>query len=464
MFGGVKTSMAVQVEEITPTKICFIIEVGAEKVQSEREKVFQEMAKHVYIRGFRKGKAPRKMVEKYINPESLKQEVLERLVPAAYDEALKSHKYIPITRPQYDLLEFQDSGPLKFKATFECRPEIPLNKYKGLEVQVKKRELTQEDVEKTIQSLRESRAIYEDWHDGVITEGEGGIFDLQGFVDGKPFEGGSFQGILLEIKKDWVIPGFIEQILGMKAGEEREVHVTLPQNFDPAIAGKEAMFKVRVQQVKRKKLPDLDDAFAQSLGDFKTLEELKNAVKKNIETYLSEQEKTEGFQKAIEHLSETLNFPVPDLFIEDRMKQFERDTLHMLEHSGKPFQDFLREKYPEVFVLEGVSEDEKMKRAVAKFREELQPKALKMAKVDLILDEIWRRENLRITQEEINHEINRVASRYQMPPQDLAKALQKDEHAFQTFVVGMLRAKASLLVRDHLKLSYLNDEKEAKNE
>lgn len=449
--------MPVEIEALTPTKLSLTIEVELDKVKAEHEKVFHEMAREVQIRGFRKGKAPRKMIEKYVNLDLLKKEVLQRIIPTAYDQALKSNNITPVTKPEYEVVSYTDDAPLKFKAVMQKRPDIPLKDYRGLEVEITKQELKEEDVEKTLQSLRESHAAYEDVPDGAVTEGGGVVLDFQGFMDGQPFEGGGAQGLLLDAKKDWLIPGFMEKIFGMKAGEEKEFQVDIPLNVNVPAAGKEATFKVRVQAVKKKNLPELTDDFAKLCGDFKTLDELKQEIRKNIQSYLDAQERTEGFHKAMERLSETIEFPVPEVFLEDRMKQFERDALHELEHANKQFPDFLKEKYPEVFAIEGVSDEEKFKRAVGKFREDLQPGAVKMAKVDLLLDEVWQREKLRITQDEVNQEVHRMAARYHMPPEAVAKALE-DDHAFQFFVAGLLRAKASLIIRDSLKISHPKEE------
>lgn len=183
--------MAVDVEVVTPTKVSLTIEVEPEKVKTEKEKVFQLMSKQVQIKGFRKGKAPRKIVEKWINPDALNKEVLERLVSAAYGEALKVNHFIPVTQPQIEIVHFSDHDPLKFKATFERRPEISLPEYKGVEIEVEKREITEEEVEKTLQTLRELKGVYETVPDAAAQDGKAVLLDFEGFIDGKPFKGGT---------------------------------------------------------------------------------------------------------------------------------------------------------------------------------------------------------------------------------------------------------------------------------
>ncbi len=443
--------MAVDVEVVTPTKVSLTIEVEPEKVKTEKEKVFQLMSKQVQIKGFRKGKAPRKIVEKWINPDALNKEVLERLVSAAYGEALKVNHFIPVTQPQIEIVHFSDHDPLKFKATFERRPEISLPEYKGVEIEVEKREITEEEVEKTLQTLRELKGVYETVPDAAAQDGKAVLLDFEGFIDGKPFKGGTGKGVLFEVRKDWVIPEFMEQLIGMKAGEGKEIQAVIPPHFEPEIAGKQAVFKVFVHEVKEKKLPDADDSFAQSFGEFKTIADLKQAIREQIKTTVENQKREESLQKLLDQFAETLNFPIPTIFIEERLKQMERTALQFLQEQRKTFPEFLKEKYPEVFSIEGIAEEEKNNRAIGKFREELEPKAAKMAKIDLILDEVWRKENLTISKEEIDSEVARLGTHYKMPIEAIQKSL-KDEQIYQSFLVGILRAKASFLIRDNLKL------------
>jgi trigger factor len=445
--------MSVDVEVVTPTKVSLTIEVEAEKVKNEKEKVFQLMSKQVQIKGFRKGKAPRKIVEKWINADVLNKEVLERLVSNAYGDALKANHLIPVTQPQVEIVHFSDNESLKFKATFEKRPEVALPEYKGIEIETENREITVEEVEKTLQTLRDLKGIYETVPNGVVQEGRAVLLDFEGTVEDKPFKGGNGKGVLLEVKKDWVIPEFMEQMLGMKAGEEKKVDVTIPPHFEPEIAGKQASFKVVVHEVKEKKLPELADSFAQSFGEFKTMEDLKQAIREQIKTTAEHQKKEEALQNILDQFAEAASFPVPPIFIEERLKQMERTALQFLQEQKKSFTEFLKEKYPETFALEGITEEEKNNRAVAKFREELHPKASKMAKIDLILDEIWKKENITITKDEVNAEIARLASHYKMPVEAIQKTL-KDEQVYQSFLVGILRAKASFLIRDSLKLKF----------
>lgn len=444
-----------EIESLSPTKVSLTIEIHSDDVKEEREKVFQEMARGIQLKGFRKGKAPRKMVEKLVNQELLREELLKRLVGQAYDEAVKEKKIFPITPPEVEIVNFQESQPLKFKATFERRPEISLPDYKALNAKVKQREFKEEEVDKTLETLKQQKASYVDFEGGVLEEGRGAVVDLQGLIGGKPFEGGSWQGILLQMQRNWpVIPGLMEKMFGMKSGDEREIDVVLPENFDSEVAGKSASFKVRVHGVKERRLPELDDAFAQSMSqEFKTAEDLRNAVRSQIQSYHRHEERNEGLNQALNELSETLDFPVPEVFVEEKLKQFERETLQALQQRKKPFEEFLKEKYPEVFSIAGIREEDTVNRAVSRFREELRPQALKQAKIDLILDEISQKENLKVTQEEVNSEIGRLAQSFGMSSESITKALE-DKGRLQAFLGGILRAKAALLLRESLKINY----------
>lgn len=446
------SSFTLNVKEITPTKISLDFEIPASEVKSESEKIFSEMAKSVTVKGFRKGKAPKKMAEKKINPEIIRNEVLDRLVSSAYAEGLKKEKIRPLTRPEVSVTEYQDGKPLKFKVQLERRPEIKLPDYKTLEAKVEKHEIKPEEVSKTLETLRNQKAIFEALQDAALQEGHGAVMDLEATVDGKPFAAGSGQNLLLEIQKDrFVIPEFMTYLVGKKAGETAEFDVKLPENFGPEFGGKTAHYKVKIHSIKEKKLPALDDAFAQSCGDFKTFADLEEGIKKQIERYYEDLERGEALKNVLDDLSKTLDFPVPEVLVEEKLKQLERETLQQLGPQIQNFSSYLHEKYPEVWKIEGQSDEEKVNRAVSKFRDDLRPKAAEGAKVDLILDEVSARENLRITQDEVNSEIHRLSRNFQMAPESIAKALE-DKAVLQNFLEGMLRAKAAILIREHLKI------------
>lgn len=444
--------MKTELETLSPTKVVLTIEIDEDKVKSETQKVFQEMAKQVQVKGFRKGKAPHKIAEKHINRSLLEREVIERLVPSAYEQSLKERQLRPAASPQFELVEFKPNESIKVKATFEKLPEFNLPDYKGIEVKIKPSPLNEEDIEKSLKNLQAQRATYEDLPNGTVEENRGAVLDFQGFIDGKPFEGGSSQGLLLDINKEqFLIPGFMEQIVGMKAGDNREIKTQMPANFGPALSGKEVIFNVHVQAVKEKKLPSIDDAFAKTFGEFASVEELKGAIRKNIQSFLDNEEKNQGLQKALEILSNQLEFQVPSVFIEEHLKQLEREHLQHLAMQGQPFDEYLKTKYREVFSIEGPAEQEKMNRAITKFREDLQPMAMKQGKLDLILNEIARKESLQVTQDELNSEIHRLAENSRMQPQEIVKVLE-EQRAFPSFAGGILRAKAALLIKNNLKI------------
>lgn len=447
--------MPLEIETLTPTKISFLLEIESEKVKEAEEKVFSNFSREIQVKGFRKGKTPRLLVEKQINPEAFQKEVVNRLLPPAYQQALKSEKIKPVSPPRYELVSYEKGQSLKAKITLEKRPEIPLasRDYKGIEVAVQRRELKEEDVEKTLASLQEHRAAYVDSPEGVVEEGRGVLLDFQGTVDGKVFEGGKMKGGLLDVRKDWPgLPGFMEQIIGMKAGDSREVRVTLPAGFDPEVAGKEAKFQVRVHAVKEKKLPPLDDAFAQSAGKFQNMTELRDSIRNDLQVFLKNQEKEEGAREILETLTEKFDFPVPEALVEEEVLLLEREIFRTLERAHVSLKEYLTRKYPEIFAIQGPGDEEKADRAVARFQEDLRPAAVKNEKIKLILEEIAEAENLRITKEEFNHEIRRIAGAYAMTPEAVAKRL-RDPEISRNFLTEMLRAKAVLLIRENLKIS-----------
>lgn len=447
--------MNAKVESLSPTKVALTIEVEALKVKEEHDRVFAEMAKGVQLKGFRKGKAPRKLVEKRIDEEILRKELLARLMNAAFEESLKAQKIRPVSEAQVEVIHYKEGDSFTFKATFERWPLVKLPEYKALEMKATKRDVTDEEIQKVLENLRSQHATYQDLPEGTVALGRGAVVDLQGSIGGKPLGGASWQGLTLEIQKDWpVIPGLMENMIGMKAGESRNIPVTLPAGFGPDAAGKKADFNVSVHAVKEKKVPELDDAFAQKLGnEFKTVADLKVSITKQLESWHQHEEKNEALNKLFETWIKSIQFPVPEVTVEERLKHFERETLKGLESQGKSFAQFLKEKYPEVFAIAGGKEDEKINRALVRFRDELKPQAANQAKIDIILEEIAEKETLRVTQEEVNSEIGRLSQSFRMPPEAVAKAL-RDKNVFRGFLGGMLRAKAALLVRENLKINY----------
>src|SRR5690606_35721805 len=266
------------------------VEVDGETVEKALNQAFRKVVKRVTVPGFRKGKVPRAIFERRFGVEVLYEDALDILLPDAYASAVKETGIEPVDRPEIEIEQMEKGKPLIFKATVTVKPEVKLGEYKGLEVPKKDFEVKPEDVDAELEAMRKRQGQLEAVEDGTVEKGDRVIIDFEGTIDGKPFEGGKADGFSLEVGSGRMIPGFEDQLIGMKPGEEKTITVTFPEDYHvKELSGKEASFRIKLHEIKRLRLPELDDEFAQDVSEFDTLEELK----KDIENKLKERAKRE---------------------------------------------------------------------------------------------------------------------------------------------------------------------------
>lgn len=301
-------------------------EVEADKVNDALDKAFKKVVQKVNVPGFRKGKMPRGLFEKQFGVESLYQDAIDFMLPEAYSNAVEETGIFPVDRPEVDIESIGKNEKAVFKATVTVKPEVKLGDYKGLEVEVPSAEVTDEDVQEEVTKLQERHAELVVVEDGEIQNGDTAVIDFAGYAEGEAFEGGTAENYSLEIGSNSFIPGFEEQLVGLKTGDEKEVEVTFPEEYHAEnLAGKPATFKVKIHDVKRKELPELDDEFAKDANEnVESLDELKVELRKTLE----EQRKTESENAVrdalLEKAADQADITVPDAMVNtevDRMLQ-----------------------------------------------------------------------------------------------------------------------------------------------
>lgn len=427
--------MKTTAERIEKNKVVLEMEVPQEEVAKALDKAYHKLAAKVNIPGFRKGKAPRKVIEMRLGKEALLDEAFDIIAPSVYSKALDEQKLEPVARPQIEVVTLAEDQPLVFKATVITKPEVKLGQYKGLKIEKKVDPVTEEKVAEELENLRNRHAKMVVAEDAAIENGDFAIIDFEGFVEGKAFEGGIGKSYPLQIGSGTFIPGFEEQLIGAKAGEEREVKVTFPESYHVAdLAGKDAVFKVKVNDVKRKELPNLDDDFAKDVSEFETVEELKNDIKNKLEKAAEDKAERDLRNEAIKQVVENAEIDVPDVMVEGRIDNMINDLAINLENRGMKLDQYLAYANMNIDGL----------------RENYREAALMNVKTDLVLEEIVKAEKIEATPEDLKAEVDGMAQAYGASAEEIEKIIRKQEY-MGALVQSVLRKKAAQLIIDSVE-------------
>jgi trigger factor len=401
--------MSAKWEKLEGNQGVLTVEVEAEKVNEGLDAAFKKVVKKVTIPGFRKGKVPRSIFEKRFGVEALYQDALDIILPEAYAKAVEETGIEPVDRPEIDIEQLEKGKSLIFTAKVTVKPEVKLGEYKNLEVEKLDTTVTDEDVENELKRLQERHAELVVKEEGTVENGDTVVIDFEGFVDGEPFEGGKAENYSLEIGSGTFIPGFEEQLIGMEAGAEKEIEVTFPEEYHAEnLAGKPATFKVKVHEIKMKKLPELDDEFAKDVDDeVETLEQLKAKTREKLE----ESKKREADEKLREDLInkavENTEIDVPEVMIENETDRMLREFEQRLQMQGMNLDLY--------FQFSGQDE--------AALREQMKEDAEKRVRTSLTLEAIAKAENIEVTDEEANEELEKMAELYNTPVENIKKML-----------------------------------------
>ena len=422
-------------EKIDNNKVVFEIEVAQAEVTKAVEKAYRKLANKVNIPGFRKGKTPRNILERHIGKEAILDEAFELLASPAYATALEENNVEPVSHPEIDVVTLAEDKDLVFKVTITAKPELTLGQYKGLKIAETVAEVTEEQIDAQIETMRNSHAKMVVAEGVAIAEGDFAIIDFEGFVDGVAFPGGAGKGHPLQIGSNSFIPGFETQLIGAKAGESVDVNVTFPTEYHaPDLAGKEAVFKVTVNDVKRQELPTVDDEFVKDVSEFDTVEELKADIKNKLEVTAAEKAVNEFRNEAIKQAVENSTVEIPEVMVEDRITKMIEDLSANMESRGMKFEDYI--KY--------------MNTDMNTVRENYRESALIGVKTDLLMEAIVRAEALEVTIEEIDTEIGIIAKGYGAELADV-KAIITGQGKMSFVVDSILRKKAAQLIIDSVE-------------
>ncbi|MGG1677612.1 trigger factor [Neobacillus sp. NRS-1170] len=401
--------MTAKWEKLEGNRGVLTVEVSAEQVSKGLDEAFQKVVKQVNVPGFRKGKMPRGMFEKRFGVESLYQDALDILLPEAYGNAIDEAGIEPIDRPDIDIEQMEKGKDLIFKATVQVKPEVTLGEYKGLEVEALDTNVTDEDVQKELETLQNRHAELVVKEDTAAENGDTVVIDFEGFVDGEAFEGGKAENHSLELGSGSFIPGFEEQLVGVKAGESKDVEVSFPEEYHAAeLAGKPATFKVTVHEIKGKELPVLDDEFAKDVDDeVETLDALKEKIKTRLEDSKKHEAEHHLRDTVVEKAAENAQVEIPEVMVSNEVNRMLQEFEQRLQMQGMNLELY--------FQFSGQDE--------AALREQMKEEAQTRVKVNLTLEAIAKAENLEATDEDVNAELDKMAGMYNMSVDAIKQAV-----------------------------------------
>lgn len=412
------------------------ITAPAAEVNAGYKKAVQKIADQANIPGFRKGKAPRAIIEMHYGKEAVKQEAFEIVANKAYSEALDQEKLIPVSDPKVEESTFEEGKDMELTIKVTLKPEPELGEYKGLHVEKKEVEVTDEQVDAQIKDMmgRDAKIVVAE-EGAVIEKGDFAIIDFAGTVDGEPFSGGEGKGYPLEVGSNSFIPGFEDQLVGLSKGDSTDVEVTFPEDyFVKDLAGKEAIFKVNIQDVKRKELPELNDEYVASKTDFKTVEELRANYKERMQKAAEANAKAEYEHELIDLAVANAKFSVPEIMIEDKISQMVEEMKMSLESRKMSLDMYMQ--------YTGLD--------MAKIRENQRPVAEENVKTDLVLDAIAKAEDIQVDMADVDAEIAAISAQHGASPEEVKKII-KGNGTMGLLLANILRRKAAHVVIDSAK-------------
>ncbi|HZK37745.1 MAG TPA: trigger factor [Clostridia bacterium] len=394
------------------TKITLKLVVESAKFEEAINKAYNKTKSKFNVQGFRKGKAPRKIIERLYGVEVFYEEAVDIVLPEVYGDALKEHDIEPVDYPKIDIEEINEGEDIIFTAIVEVMPEFEVTEYKGIEVEKKEYNVQEEDIQKKLDDLLEQGARMIAVEDRPVKEEDMIIFDYKGMIDGVPFEGGSAEKWSLTVGSEQFIPGFEEQLVGKNIGEQAEVNVTFPEDYHSKdLAGKDAVFEVIIHEIKEKEMPQLDDEFAKDVSEFDTLDELKNNIKENLEKEAEDKSEQELRNKIIGLVSDKIDIEIPAAAIERQVDNMLMDFGYNLQYQGLNLEYYLQ--------ATGITEEN--------MREQMRPDAAKTVKNELVLEKIGKQENIVATDEDIDEQIEKMANQYGQDLKEMKSGLGEQD-------------------------------------
>ena len=426
--------MSVKVEKTEKkNEVKLSFEIEAEKFDEAMKKVYTKTAKYFTIPGFRKGKAPMAIVERHYGSSIFYEDTFNELVPDIYDQAIKDNKIEAVSQPQLDITQMEKGKDLKFTAIVQTKPEVKLGKYKGIELKKIEYTVSDKDVEHELGHMAEHNSRLVTVDNRPVKKGDITTIDFEGSIDEVPFDGGKAENHELEIGSNQFIPGFEDQIIGMKDGEEKDINVTFPEDyFSKDLAGKEATFKVKLHGIKVKELPKIDDEFAKDVSEFDTLADLKADIKSKLEKENEEKAKYESEEAAIEAVCKEVEIDIPSGMIETEIDNMIKDIENKLSYQGLTLDQYLKLTNK---TMDGL-------------RKEFNEQAEKAVKSRLVLEAIIKEEDIKPEEKEVEDKLKEMAKNYNQKEDELLK----NENVKNYVTENMKYEKAIAFILDNAKM------------
>ena len=426
--------MSLQVEKMEKNMAKLTIEVAAEDLEKAMQNAYQKAKGRISIPGFRKGKAPRKMIEQMYGKGVFLEDAVNALIPEHYSKALAECELEIVSQPTIDITQAEPGKALIFTAEVAVKPEVTLGDYKGVEVPKTEITVTDEDVEAELKKEQEKNSRTISVEDRAAQLNDIVTIDFEGSVDGVPFDGGQATEYPLTLGSNTFIPGFEEQLVGAKVGDDVDVKVTFPEEYQAKeLAGKEAIFKCAVKKIEAKELPELDDDFAKDVSEFDTLAEYKEHVKTNLEDKKADEAKRAKEDAAVDKAIENAQMDIPEAMLMTQCRQMLDDFSRRMQSQGLSMDQY--------FQFTGMTADKMM--------EDMKPQALKRIQTRLVLEKVAEVENIQPTEEEVNEEIAKMAEAYKMEADKLKELL--GERELEQMKKDMAVQKAVTVIADAAK-------------
>ena len=404
--------MSLQVEKLEKNMAKLTIEVPAEEFEKAVQAAYMKQRKSIAVPGFRKGKVPRQMIEKMYGPEIFFDEAANSILPEAYAKAYDESGLDIVSTPVIDIVQIGKGQNFIFTAEVAVKPEVTLGEYKGLKVEKISNRVTQKEIDAKLEEEQKKNARTISVTDRAVADGDDIVLDFEGFVDGVAFEGGKGENYGLTIGSGQFIPGFEEQLVGVELEKEVDVNVTFPAEYHAAeLAGKEAVFKCTVHEIKVKELPELDDDFAAEVSEFDTLDELKADIKAKIKEQKIAEGKRAQEDKAVETAVANATMEIPEAMLNTQVRQMYDDMAQRIQMQGLTMEQY--------FQFSGLTEEAML--------EEIKPNAMKRIQTRLVLEAIVKAENIEISEEKFEEEINKMAASYGMEASKLKEYMGENE-------------------------------------
>lgn len=404
--------MSLQVEKMEKNMAKLTVEVSAEELEKALQGAYMKQKNKISVPGFRKGKVPRQMIEKMYGAAIFYDDAANALIPEAYSKAYDEAGLEIVSQPKIEVVQIEKGKPFIFTAEVATKPEVTLGEYKGLKVDKVSNRVTAKEVDEKLEEEQKKNARTITVEDRAVQDGDEVVLDFEGFVNGVAFEGGKGENYPLTIGSGSFIPGFEEQLIGVEAEKEVEVNVTFPAEYHAQdLAGKEAVFKCTVHEIKVKELPELDDEFAAEVSEFDTLEEYKADIKAKIKDQKLAEGKRQKEDQAVEQAVANATMDIPEAMIDTQVQQMTQEFAQRIQSQGLSMEQY--------FQFTGLTAE--------KMLEEMRPQALKRIETRLVLEAIAKAENIEITDEKIDQEIAKMAEMYQMEVEKLKEYMGENE-------------------------------------